>query len=80
MKAHGKVFFALGMLQWIWYRNDRLRENFVSLCKDKDVQRLTWESYMNKELVRRDPLGHIRVMLKDIASLIGLAKPSRSPG
>jgi geranylgeranyl diphosphate/geranylgeranyl-bacteriochlorophyllide a reductase len=79
MKAHGKVFFALGMLQWIWYRNDRLRENFVGLCKDKDVQRLTWESYMNKELVKRDPLGHIRVMLKDIASLIGLARPSKSP-
>ncbi len=80
MKSHGKVFFALGMLQWIWYRNDKLRENFVSLCKDKDVQRLTWESYMNKELVRRDPLGHLRVMLKDIASLIGLARPSKSPG
>jgi geranylgeranyl diphosphate/geranylgeranyl-bacteriochlorophyllide a reductase len=79
MKAHGKVFFALGMLQWIWYRSDRLRENFVKLCKDKDVQRLTWESYMNKELVKRDPLGHIRVMLKDIASLIGLARPSKNP-
>jgi geranylgeranyl diphosphate/geranylgeranyl-bacteriochlorophyllide a reductase len=80
MKSHGKVFLALGVLQWIWYRSDRLRENFVGLCKDKDVQRLTWESYMNKELVRRDPLGHIRVMLKDIASLVGLARPSKSPG
>jgi geranylgeranyl reductase len=80
MKSHGKVFLALGLLQWIWYRNDRLRENFVGLCKDKDVQRLTWESYMNKELVRRDPLGHLRVMLKDVASLIGLARTSRSAG
>jgi geranylgeranyl diphosphate/geranylgeranyl-bacteriochlorophyllide a reductase len=80
MKSHGKVFLVLGVLQWIWYRNDRLRENFVNLCKDPDVQRLTWESYMNKELVRRDPLGHLRVMLKDIASLIGLARPSKSPG
>ena len=74
MKAHGKVFMVLGWLQWIWYRNDRLRENFVSLCKDRDVQRLTWESYMNKEMVRRDPLAHVRVFFKDLASLIGLAK------
>jgi geranylgeranyl diphosphate/geranylgeranyl-bacteriochlorophyllide a reductase len=75
MKSHGKVFFALGILQWIWYRNDRLRESFVSLCKDRDVQRLTWESYMNKELVRRDPLAHIRVFFKDLGSLIGVVKP-----
>jgi geranylgeranyl diphosphate/geranylgeranyl-bacteriochlorophyllide a reductase len=80
MKSHGKVFFVLGVLQWIWYRSDRLRENFVGLCKDKDVQRLTWESYMNKELVRRDPLAHLRVMLKDMASLIRLARPTKSPG
>jgi geranylgeranyl diphosphate/geranylgeranyl-bacteriochlorophyllide a reductase len=75
MKSHGKVFFALGILQWIWYRNDRLRESFVALCKDRDVQRLTWESYMNKELVRRDPLAHIRVFFKDLGSLIGVVKP-----
>ncbi len=75
MKSHGKVFWALGMLQWIWYRNDRLRESFVSLCKDRDVQRLTWESYMNKELVRRDPLAHIRVLFKDLGSLLRVARP-----
>ncbi len=57
MKAHGKVFFALGILQWVWYRSDRLREKFVSICRDKDVQRLTWEAYMNKELVRKRPMA-----------------------
>jgi geranylgeranyl diphosphate/geranylgeranyl-bacteriochlorophyllide a reductase len=75
MKSHGKVFFILGVLQWIWYRNDRLRENFVGLCKDKDVQRLTWESYMNKELVKRDPLAHVRVFFKDLFSLMRTARP-----
>jgi len=79
MKAHGRVFMVLGLLQWIWYRSDRLRENFVSLCKDRDVQRLTWESYMNKELVRRDPLGHLRVLFKDLGSLLRISKPGRSP-
>jgi geranylgeranyl diphosphate/geranylgeranyl-bacteriochlorophyllide a reductase len=75
MRSHGKVFFALGILQWIWYRNDRLRESFVGLCKDKDVQKLTWESYMNKELVRRDPLAHVRVFFKDLFSLMRTARP-----
>ena len=74
MKSHGTVFTVLGVLQWIWYRNDRFRENFVSLCKDKDVQRLTWESYMNKELVRRDPLAHIRVFFKDLGGLLRVVK------
>jgi geranylgeranyl diphosphate/geranylgeranyl-bacteriochlorophyllide a reductase len=74
MKAHGKVFFALGVLQWIWYRSDRLREKFVSLCQDKDVQRLTWEAYMNKELVRKKPMAHARVFIKDIGNLLGLVR------
>ncbi len=30
-------------LQWVWYRNDRLRERFVSICATRDVQRLTWK-------------------------------------
>ena len=42
MKEHGRVFFALGLLQYFWYRNDRRRERFVSICRDNDVQRLTW--------------------------------------
>ncbi len=72
-KAHGRVFMALGVLQYIWYRNDKRREQFVSMCADADIQRLTWESYLNKKLVRRDPLAHVRVAIKDIGQLLGLA-------
>ncbi|WP_363351138.1 geranylgeranyl diphosphate reductase [Methylocystis echinoides] len=75
MKAHGRVFFILGIMQYFWYRNDRLREAFVSMCKDPDVQRLTWEAYMNKELVRRDPMAHVRIFFKDLAHLLRLASP-----
>jgi geranylgeranyl reductase len=73
MTTHGKVFFILGLMQYFWYRSDRLRESFVSICKDPDVQRLTWEAYMNKELVRRDPLAHARIFFKDLAHLLRLA-------
>ncbi len=74
MKAHGRVFLALGFMQWFWYANDKRRELFVKLCRDPDVQRLTWESYMNKKMVRRDPMAHVRVFFKDLAHLVGMAR------
>jgi geranylgeranyl reductase len=75
MKAHGRVFFILGVMQWFWYRSDRLRERFVSMCADKDVQRLTWQAYMHKQLVRSNPGAHLRIFLKDAAHLLGLVRP-----
>jgi geranylgeranyl reductase len=72
MKAHGRVFWILGMMQYFWYRSDKRRERFVKMCDDPDVQRLTWDAYMNKQLVRRDPLAHVRVFFKDLGHLFGL--------
>jgi geranylgeranyl reductase len=74
MRQHGKVFWVLGMLQRFWYSSDKRRERFVSICKDKDVQQLTFESYMNKELVRKKPMAHVRIFFKDVAHLLGLAR------
>ena len=75
MKEHGRVFWVLGMLQYFWYCSDKRRERFVSMCRDKDVQRLTWESYMNKTMARRDPLAHVKVFFKDLAHLLRLEPP-----
>jgi geranylgeranyl reductase len=80
MKLHGRVFYILGLLQYFFYPNDKRRERFVAMCADPDVQRLTWESYMNKELVRRDPMSHIRVLAKDIAHLLEMVTPWRNSG
>ena len=74
MKQHRTVFLVLGIMQRFWYSTDKRRESFVSICKDKDVQQLTFESYMNKELVRRSPLTHVRIFFKDMAHLLGLAR------
>lgn len=76
MKAHGKVFWILGMMQHFWYKNDKRRERFVSICEDPDVQKLTWNAYMNKELVRAKPAAHVRIFFKDLAHLFGLVSPS----
>jgi geranylgeranyl reductase len=74
MKAHGRVFWVLGIMQWFWYSNDRRRESFVKICEDRDVQQLTFEAYMNKELVRRKPMAHVRIFFKDMAHLLGFAR------
>jgi geranylgeranyl reductase len=74
MKDHGKVFWVLGIMQYFWYQNDRRREKFVKICEDKDVQQLTFESYMNKVLVRKKPMAHVRIFFKDLAHLFGMVR------
>ena len=74
MRAHGTVFWVLGVMQSFWYSNDRRRERFVKICQDRDVQQLTFESYMNKELARKKPMAHVRIFFKDMAHLLGLAR------
>ncbi len=74
MKAHGMVFWVLGIMQRFWYSNDKRRERFVSICRDPDVQRLTWQAYMHKKLVRAKPLTHLRIFAKDMAHLLGFVR------
>ena len=72
MRTHGGVFWILGVMQRYWYQSDERRERFVSICRDLDVQQLTWDAYMNKELVKARPLAHMRIFFKNLAHLSGL--------
>jgi geranylgeranyl reductase len=72
MRSHRLVFFILGIMQHYWYSSDKRREKFVEICRDPDVQKLTWDAYMNKQLVRAKPGAHIRIFFKDLAHLVGL--------
>ena len=73
LRAHGGVFWILGKMQDYWYTDDNRRERFVAICRDKDVQELTFDAYMNKELVKARPLAHVRIFAKNVAHLTGLA-------
>lgn len=73
MRAHGQVFWVLDIMQRFWYTTDDRRERFVAICRDIDVQRLTFEAYMRKRLVRARPLSHVRIFFKNLAHLTGLA-------
>ena len=77
MKEHKMVFRVLGSMQNAYYRSDERRERFVSLCHDVDVQRLTFEAYMNKKLVRARPMAHLKIGLKNLAHLTGLVATTR---
>ena len=74
MKDHGTVFLVLGIMQYFWYSTDKRRESFVKMCEDKDVQKLTFDSYMNKKLERKKPMAHVKIFFKDMAHLMGMAK------
>jgi len=79
MRQHGRVFLILGIMQYFWYSSDKRRERFVKMCADPDVQRLTWDAYMNKQLVRADPMAHIRIFFKDLGHLLGIGKVETTP-
>jgi geranylgeranyl diphosphate/geranylgeranyl-bacteriochlorophyllide a reductase len=74
LKEHGRVFWVLGIMQRFWYSSDKRRERFVDICRDKDVQQLTFDAYMHKRLVRKRPMAHVRIFFKDVAHLLGLAR------
>ena len=74
MREHKTVFRVLASMQNAYYRSDDRRERFVSLCHDIDVQKLTFEAYMNKKLVKARPLAHLRIGVKNLAHLTGLVR------
>ena len=74
MSEHKNVFRVLEAMQNAYYKSDNRRERFVSLCKDQDVQRLTFEAYMNKKLVTRKPLAHLKIMAKNLLHLSGIIR------
>lgn len=75
MGEHKTVFRVLRSMQDAYYKSDERRERFVSLCHDVDVQRLTFEAYMNKKLVKARPMAHVKIGIKNLAHLTGLVRP-----
>lgn len=74
LAEHGQVFRILGIMQRFWYASDARRERFVAICRDRDVQRLTFEAYMRKKLVRARPIAHMRIFMKNLIHLAGLVR------
>ena len=69
-KQYGTTYKVLEILQNIFYRNDAAREAFVEMCDDKDVQRLTFDSYLYKRVVPMKPWQQIKLTMLTLGSWI----------
>ncbi|NJN15701.1 MAG: geranylgeranyl diphosphate reductase [Oscillochloris sp.] len=49
-KQYGTMYTFLRWLQWWGYGNERQMEVFTEMCRNPDVQRLTFDSYMHKQM------------------------------
>ena len=69
-KMYGMTYKVLDVLQKVFYRSDATREAFVEMCADKDVQQMTFDSYLYKTVVPANPLVQMKITAKTIGSLI----------
>jgi geranylgeranyl reductase len=69
-KKYGMTYLVLDILQRVFYRTDATREAFVEMCADKDVQKLTFDSYLYKTVVPANPLIQMKITAKTIGSLL----------
>jgi geranylgeranyl reductase len=69
-KKYGMTYKVLDILQTVFYRSDATREAFVEMCSDRDVQRLTFDSYLYKTVVPANPLVQMKITAKTIGSLL----------
>jgi geranylgeranyl diphosphate/geranylgeranyl-bacteriochlorophyllide a reductase len=69
-KKYGMTYLVLDILQRVFYRTDATREAFVEMCSDKDVQKMTFDSYLYKTVVPANPLVQMKITAKTIGSLL----------
>ncbi|MFM7465634.1 MAG: geranylgeranyl reductase [Cyanobium sp.] len=69
-KKYGPTYKVLEILQNIFYSNDPAREAFVEMCDDKDVQRLTFDSYLYKKVVAMNPWQQVKLTFRTLASVL----------
>jgi geranylgeranyl reductase len=69
-RQYGLTYKVLDILQRVFYSSDAAREAFVEMCADRDVQKLTFDSYLYKTVVPANPLKQLKITAKTIGSLI----------
>lgn len=67
---YAPIFFGLQTLQSVYYKSDRLRESFVAICADKDVQQITFDSYLYKKMVPAPWSVQMKIFMKNIYHLV----------
>jgi hypothetical protein len=75
-KRYGAMFDFLEVLERFSYRGNKNREFFVDMCDTKEVQELTFDSYLFKEMAKVTPAHHARMAISGVkAALRNWMKP-----
>jgi geranylgeranyl reductase len=76
-KTYGTMYRFLRWLQRWGYGNTRQMEVFTDMCRNRDVQRLTFESYMHKNMARVPWLAQLRMTADIIGAQVRHYLPKR---
>ena len=63
-KQYGSMYTFLTQLQKIYFGSDKKFEVFTEMCRDIDVQRLTFDSYLHKEMAQLPITSGLRILGK----------------
>ena len=63
-KQYGSMYSFLAQLQKIYYGSDKKFEVFTEMCRDIDVQRLTFDSYLHKEMAHLPLTSGMKILGK----------------
>jgi geranylgeranyl reductase len=63
-KQYGTMYRFLDRLQGIYFGDNRKFEVFTQMCRDGDVQRLTFDSYLHKEMAKLPVTSGLRIFGK----------------
>lgn len=77
-KNYGTMYRFLRWLQKWGYGGERQMEVFTDMCRNRDVQRLTFESYMHKNMAPMPWLAQMRMTGDIIAAQVRHYVPSRA--
>jgi geranylgeranyl reductase len=73
---YGLTYKVLDIIQQIFYRDDRAREAFVAMCDSRDVQKVTFDSYLYKTVTPVGPLQTIRLTVGTLKEVFAPKKPT----
>ncbi|MFY9780620.1 MAG: geranylgeranyl diphosphate reductase [Candidatus Baltobacteraceae bacterium] len=78
-KKYGAMFDFLEALEKWSYRTNHNREIFVDMCDTREVQELTFDSYLFKQMAHVSPFGHVRMGMNGVKAALREWMRPRSP-
>jgi geranylgeranyl reductase len=69
-KRYGAMFDFLEFLEKVSYTNNNRREWFTDMCRVRNVQQLTFDSYLFKDLATVKPTDHMNLAFEGVVNAV----------